>query len=124
MRSPSIENLSTTLIAMENDQPILLGHHLLAHVWALSRDRERIAEREAAEQAWQRSEAILAATLESINEGVLVVSEDGRVSHCNSRFREIWSIPQDLLVQGDDRALIDRAKDRLTDPEAPPPDLS
>ena len=28
---------------LQRGQPILLGHHLLAHAWALSRDRERLA---------------------------------------------------------------------------------
>ncbi|MBT8396702.1 MAG: argininosuccinate lyase, partial [Gemmatimonadetes bacterium] len=27
---------------LQRGQPILLGHHLLAHIWALSRDRERL----------------------------------------------------------------------------------
>jgi argininosuccinate lyase len=29
---------------LQRGQPILLGHHLLAHAWALSRDRERLAD--------------------------------------------------------------------------------
>ena len=28
---------------LQRGQPVLLGHHLLAHAWALSRDRERLA---------------------------------------------------------------------------------
>ena len=77
-----------------------------------------LTEHRAAEQARQRSEAVLAATLESINEGVLVVSGDARVSHCNARFREIWSVPEQLLALGDDQALIEHAKGQLSDPLA------
>lgn len=29
---------------LQRGQPVFLGHHLLAHTWALSRDRERLAE--------------------------------------------------------------------------------
>ncbi|MBN2445468.1 MAG: PAS domain S-box protein, partial [Phycisphaerae bacterium] len=65
----------------------------------------------------EESRTILMATLESSSDGVLVVTGDQVVSHCNSRFREIWSVPPDVVSGGDNRQLIRNAMSKLDNPE-------
>ena len=67
-------------------------------------------------QALIRSEALLRATLETIDDGVLVVSATGHISHYNARFLEIWSIPPHLASGKDDRAVLAHAAPQLVDP--------
>ncbi len=76
-----------------------------------------IERRKTVEIALSTSESILKATLESTTDGVLVVASDGSVSHYNSRFREIWSLPQSLLDSRDDAQMIAYVKSQLVDPE-------
>ena len=77
-----------------------------------------IERRKTVEAALGNSEGILKATLDSTTDGILVVTRDGVVSHSNSRFREIWSIPQSLLATGDDAQMIAYVKSQLVDPES------
>ncbi|WP_419659596.1 two component system sensor histidine kinase [Desulfosarcina variabilis str. Montpellier] len=70
-----------------------------------------------AEEALQESRSILTATLESTHDGVLVVSEGGKVTHHNSRFAEIWSIPENLLKTKNDEDLIAYVLSMLVEPE-------
>ncbi len=40
---PTARTLMPGYTHLQRGQPVLLGHHLLAHAWALTRDRERLA---------------------------------------------------------------------------------
>jgi PAS domain S-box-containing protein len=46
----------------------------------------------------QQSLSLLHSTLESTEDGILVVSKDGRVSTCNHKFLDMWNIPQMAVV--------------------------
>ena len=76
-----------------------------------------VEQRKRTEGALKESGSVLKATLESTQDGVLVVSADGKVSHCNRRFSEIWSIPDELLAKGEDDVLVDYVMPQLVDPE-------
>ncbi len=69
-----------------------------------------VAEREVSETL-----SLLAATLESTADGILVVDTAGRFTSYNSRFREMWHLPVAILEARDDAAAITFAKDQLTD---------
>ncbi len=70
------------------------------------------------EEAWHHNEALLRATLDSIDDGLLVVSASGQVSHRNTRFLEIWSVPPALAASKDDRALLAHVAPQLVDPDS------
>jgi PAS domain S-box-containing protein len=74
-----------------------------------------ISKRNQAERALQRSESVLRATIESISDGLLVASESNRISHFNSQFLKIWSIPADLQCEKDDQVLIRHVAQKLLD---------
>jgi PAS domain S-box-containing protein len=79
---------------------------------------ERTEELTRVNKVLKDSEELLRATYESMKEGVLVVADDGRVSHYNNRFTQIWSLPEALLHRGVDAELVNHARNQLVDPEA------
>jgi PAS domain S-box-containing protein len=58
------------------------------------------------------------ATLESTDNGILVTSEFGKVLRTNSRFAELWNIPQSLIQTDDEKVMLDYVLDQLIDPNA------
>jgi two-component system cell cycle sensor histidine kinase/response regulator CckA len=78
---------------------------------------EEISAREDAEQALRGSEDLLRATFESTEDGVLVVTEDGRISHYNSKFIEVWSIPKERIENAIDGDLVQYVQPQLAQPE-------
>jgi PAS domain S-box-containing protein len=81
---------------------------------AVSRD---ITERKRVEAALRESGELIRATLESTADGILVVNENGEVTHANKRFAQMWRIPEKLLKTGDDQELLDYVLDQLQEPE-------
>jgi PAS domain S-box-containing protein len=70
------------------------------------------------EKAFCRNEELLRNTLESTADGILVVNEKGEVTHSNTRFTELWHIPQHLMETKNDDALLYHVLEQLRDPEA------
>ena len=62
--------------------------------------------------------ALLSATLDSTDDGILVTDGAGSITSANRRFAELWHIPDDLLAQRDDDAAMAYVLDQLTNPEA------
>ncbi len=66
----------------------------------------------------KETENVLWATLHSTADGILVVSNDGKVIASNSRFSEMWSIPPRMLVETTaDQELIEYVLNQVEDPE-------
>ncbi len=76
-----------------------------------------ISDRKHAEDKLKISLTLLEATLESIHNGILVVSSEGKVIKSNAKFAQIWNIPDDVLSAGDDKELLDYVLNQLTDPQ-------
>jgi PAS domain S-box-containing protein len=70
---------------------------------------ERSAEVRAAE---------LAATLESIGDGVLVVDLAGHISHFNRPFAALWSVPNEMLQLRADDEIFEWMRQQVVDPVA------
>jgi len=60
--------------------------------------------------------SLLNATLESTADGILVVDTTGRIVSYNTRFANMWRIPQDILDSRDDEAAISSVLEQLEQP--------
>lgn len=61
---------------------------------------------------------LLRAAVESGLDGLVVVSAAGRMISMNHQFVEMWPIPRDIVVSGDDAAALAHAAEKLIDPDA------
>jgi len=70
------------------------------------------AEREIVEQ-----KSLLDSIVKSTNDGLLVISTEGKVEFYNDKFIELWKIPESLIKEKDDRKLLDYVVGQLSDPK-------
>ncbi|MEW5923973.1 MAG: response regulator [Candidatus Zixiibacteriota bacterium] len=77
-----------------------------------------VTERRTAEEALKDRENLLKSTLESTADGILVVDNNGRATHWNARFQDLWNIPSGILESRDDEKMLDYVLSQLMDPEA------
>lgn len=75
-------------------------------------------EKHLAELNHRKTELVLKAMLDSINEGVLIVDAQLHVTHKNRRFHEIFNMPPELYDCSDDNILINYAAEQLIDRDA------
>ncbi|MGZ3476715.1 MAG: ATP-binding protein [Polyangiales bacterium] len=68
-------------------------------------------------RALERSVSLLRATLEATADGTLVVDRNRRVTACNERFFELWSIPRELAARGDESEILAYVADQVENPE-------
>ncbi len=78
---------------------------------------QEVARRHRAEQVLTRSETMLRTTLDSTDDGILVVNADGIILNANQRFQALWRIPEELASTGQDERLLTYVLDQLSDPE-------
>ena len=74
------------------DDPTVGGFVISAH---------DIRARSLAESRLRDALSLLTATLDSTADGILVVNNAGQVTSFNSRFKELWKVPDSLLEAGD-----------------------
>ena len=75
-----------------------------------------VTEQRRAREILEHTVSLQHATLESTNDGLLVVDTEGRIVSYNRRFAEMWRIPEQVLEQGDDRAALLFVLEQLSDP--------
>ena len=68
------------------------------------------------EEAAAASTAELAATLESIADGVLVVDLAGHIRNFNRRFSALWDLPEEMLLLRADDEVFDWMRNRVESP--------
>ena len=85
---------------------------------AVSGTATDVTERKRVEAELERTLSLLSATIDSTADALLVVDLEGRISLFNQRFTEMWRIPEDVLLSGDDERALAVAVDQLSDPES------
>ena len=76
-----------------------------------------ITDRKAEEARLEHWFSLLRATLESTADGILVVDSKGKIVSFNQKFAQMWRIPGDILVAGDDRRALDFVLNQLKHPD-------
>ncbi|MDD5613092.1 MAG: EAL domain-containing protein, partial [Gallionella sp.] len=76
-----------------------------------------ITERKQAALKLQRNESLLRTTLDSTDEGILMIGGNGSLLASNQRFMELWKIPQQISESGKDELLLNHVLDQLIDPQ-------
>jgi PAS domain S-box-containing protein len=83
--------------------------HLVAIVTDITERRENVARLD-----YQKR--LLEALTESVLDGIMIVSPDGRVIQANKRFQEIWNFPPEVIAAGSDEAALTWAAGQTADP--------
>ena len=76
-----------------------------------------ITERKLAAEALRASEVHLQGIIESTADGILAVDNEGKIIKANSRFAELWRVPESLLKNRDDNALLAFVLEQISEPE-------
>ena len=97
---------SISLIRDENGQPI--GFR------GITRD---MTERNRTEEELKNTVSLLEATIESTNDGILVVDGQGKIIRYNQKFVELWGIPDSVLKTRDDNQALSYVLSQLKDPD-------
>jgi PAS domain S-box-containing protein len=79
---------------------------------------EDITSRKNAAQELERSFSLIKATLESTEDGLLVVDSSGKIVEFNQKFLEMWRIPDAIIAKGEDTGALEYVMDQLKDPES------
>jgi PAS domain S-box-containing protein len=61
--------------------------------------------------------SLLRATLESTEDGMLVVDSNGKIVQYNKKFIDMWRIPEEVLASGEDNSALTYVKSELINPE-------
>jgi PAS domain S-box-containing protein len=75
-------------------------------------------QRRYAETQLRNSLSLLHSTLESTADGILVISNDGKVTGCNQKFMDMWHIPRMAVVGLRDDDLLTTAAPKVEDSQA------
>ena len=77
--------------------------------------RLEVQSRRKAERELEHTVSILNATLDSTADGILVISNEGKVTSCNRKFLDIWNLPGNVLGRSD-QELLGIVQTQLQDP--------
>jgi PAS domain S-box-containing protein len=77
-----------------------------------------ITEKKQAQDFLEESLSLLKATLESTADGILAIKLDGRIMGWNSKFLEMWHIPEDIIANRDSDRVKIYIMDQLQDPQS------
>ncbi|NET55125.1 MAG: PAS domain-containing protein [Symploca sp. SIO2E6] len=94
--------------------PIRDANGCLTHFISIQTD---ITKPKQAQQALERSKALLRARQEADLDGVLVIDEQGAITSYNRQFCEMWHIPEELMRFGNQEKIINCILLLLAEPE-------
>jgi PAS domain S-box-containing protein len=78
---------------------------------------EDITSRKKAAGELVNSVSLLKATLESTEDGLLVVNSSGKIVQFNQKFIEMWRISDEIMKDGEDNKALEYVKNQLINPE-------
>jgi diguanylate cyclase (GGDEF)-like protein len=95
----------------------------LVRKWQLMRESKQHTEFlekaiEQRTQSLQESLSIIRATIESSNNGILVVNNEGKIVDYNSLFLSMWNIPKSVIDTKNDKILLSYIENQLESPES------
>ncbi|MDB6031804.1 MAG: hypothetical protein JWM16_2142 [Verrucomicrobiales bacterium] len=76
-----------------------------------------VHDRKEATQALQREKALLEGLAESLRDGILIVSDEGKLLYFNQRFLEIWHMPTEIMASSSDEVALRWAVNQVEVPE-------
>jgi PAS domain S-box-containing protein len=62
-------------------------------------------------------DALLEATLNATDDGIIVIGRAGDVLAMNARFKALWQVPDSLAVSGEEEAFLEHASSQVSRPE-------
>jgi len=83
-----------------------------ANVIALGIERNRV------EGNLKNQKTLLEALTESVPDGILIISTEGKMLHFNRHFLDIWNFPPEVVRSRSDEAALDWAANQTTNPAA------
>jgi PAS domain S-box-containing protein len=112
------KDISGVLVVQSYHNPHAYDNNCLDILQTVSDQLSIYIDIKESDEALKSSNSLLNATLESTADGILVVSRAGEITRYNQKFAEMWSIPQEILSNGDDAAAINHVLAQLIDPES------
>jgi signal transduction histidine kinase len=79
---------------------------------------DQVAARKQIELQIEESNSLLLATLESTADGILMVDLKGKIVNFNTKFAEMWKIPESIIESRYDEKAISFVRDQLIDPDS------
>ncbi len=113
-----IASFNAMLLQIETQDAALHGAHDLLEKRVQERTAElqtEVGERRRIEEEQAHSLSLVNATLEATADGILVVDGEGSVISFNTKFIEMWGIPDELLERRDSALLVDFACAQIKD---------
>jgi diguanylate cyclase (GGDEF)-like protein/PAS domain S-box-containing protein len=96
---------------------IRAGDRMDGRIATVSGTAQDVTERKRAEAELSETLSLLTATLDSTADGIFVVDLEGRITSFNHRFREMWSIPDEILESRDDARALACVTEQLVSPD-------
>ena len=112
------ENVFGVLVVQDYHRGDVYGPKDLALFESVGGQIAIAIERKRSEERLKQSVSLLQATLESTEEGILVVDNAGRIASYNKQFAEMWNLPHDVVESRDDDRALNHVLGQLEDPEA------
>ncbi|HEY9692352.1 MAG TPA: PAS domain S-box protein [Oculatellaceae cyanobacterium] len=93
--------------------PHRLEKAVLGRVWCF----QDVTESKQIEAQIERERSLLQATIDSTNEGIFAVDTTGKITCCNRRYKEMWSMPDELIETTDYQRRLQFVFEKLKYPE-------
>ena len=106
------------LVLQHYEQENIYNERHLKFLDSIASQVANVIDRKRAEDELEKSFSLIAATLESTADGILVVSRNGKITDFNKKFLELWKIPDHVLATKDDEIFLTYVLDQLIDPVA------